>query len=321
MPFFPFHEVNYPIHIGLFQKFIRIESDTMPMGDISIWIRAMPKSSRALMYKEMPEEMIPDVKERIFIPWSAYPKKRGRPPKYDFLFISIVGMPWEKWDDLIYYLEDKLKRPVESWRIETSEGYAYRFIAPWRDREGKVLPNKMWFFKSLRYEILNFLQGKHIKIEENNPISIGKEEVEPEEKIKPQEEKPEEKAKPKISDEVMINKIARKIVIQQRRDELNKLREDLKKKKDEYEEANKEIKEWTITKKQLEEKLKSLEMRTIFSFKSDKKKAKNDLEESKRQIRLWRTNRDNIKKEIEVLEKKIKSLEREIENLEGEIGE
>ena len=280
----------------------------IPMGDISIWIRAMPKSSRAIMYREIPEELIPYVKERIFIPWSKYPKKRGRPPKYDFLFISIVGMPRDIWDDLIYYLEDKLKRPVESWSTQTSEGLAYRFITPWRDREGKVLPNKMWFFKNLRYDILNFIQGKHLKIEEkeNNPISIGKEEV-----------KPKEKVKPEMSDEELERKVIDTIntIINSKKAIINSLQIRISGERKELKELERAIENKEKEEERLKNKLESLERMGRFGSLFEKKKTKNELDRVKSDLYILRSKKKEIERKVRELEKELKKEKEEAKKL------
>ena len=265
----------------------------IPMGDISIWIRAMPKSSRAIMYREIPEELIPYVKERIFIPWSKYPKKRGRPPKYDFLFISIVGMPRDIWDDLIYYLEDKLKRPVESWSVQTSEGIAYRFITPWRDRKGEVLPNKMWFFKNLRYDILNFIQGKHLKIEEkeNNPISIGKEEVKP--------EMSDEELEKKVIDTINTLRETNKIKITTLRIKLGEERRKL-------EEIEKEIDNKKEEKENLKKRLEQLEMLGRFGSLFEKKKIKKELGNIDLDLHILKQQKDEQERKVRELEEELK---------------
>ena len=106
---------------------------------VSIWIQPMPKPSRRIIYEELKDQpdKIEELKNKVFLPEKAYPKRKGRKPKYDFLLISVEGINKEIAFKIAQFLNGYLHRYVVWYpvNISSSEGkrIRYHFIMPWRD--------------------------------------------------------------------------------------------------------------------------------------------------------------------------------------------
>lgn len=133
----------------------------------SIWIRPRQLSYRRMVYDELKNdpEKLGEIKEKIFLPSKAYPRRRGRKPKYDHLLISIEGITEEEARRVEDFAKEYFHRPVVSYRvkIQSPEGMKeiYRFILPWRDPEtGKSIRTGKGVFIEMRERIKEAIRGE-----------------------------------------------------------------------------------------------------------------------------------------------------------------
>ena len=120
-----------------------------------VFIKPMTKSMRYNIIKEMSPEQKKEAAWQVFLSERAYPPHRGRPPKYDFLYVFVTDIDEAGADKVKGLLVEKTGRSViylsHSWRGEP--GFA--FLLPWRSPvDGKALPNKIKFFDGIRKEIM-----------------------------------------------------------------------------------------------------------------------------------------------------------------------
>ncbi len=236
------------------------------------------------MYEEIPQDLREEVRKKIFLPSKAYPKIRGRPPKYDYLFISIAGIDEDRARDIKAYLEKKTHRPVVMYskiffkNLDRETEKLYRYLIPWRDREsGKALPYKIGFLNELKNDIKSVARGI-------NPLEMEKEEVKPLEKEKVKsitkgmektEVKEEVKHTPLTMKKVMEIKTAKAIS------------DLIRHRKEKYE---RKYREALMREAEIEKEIRYLEeYGGIFSLRiSKRKKLKKELEEVKSDIVKYR---------------------------------
>ena len=153
---------------------------------MNVWIRPREKYARKVIYDDLTKLGMSreEAKERlkklgIFLSKGEI-KKRGRPPKYDFLQIFISGASLEEINAIKEYLKRKLKRPVFLYPRDDS----YVFIAPWRNAEGETLPYDILFFRKLKDDIEKISKGENLEVltstswrEDYEKLKKGKEEI------------------------------------------------------------------------------------------------------------------------------------------------
>ena len=153
--------------------------------DPTIWLRPHVVTERRRVYQELEgrEEIIRELKEKVFLPSSAYPRRRGPKPKYDFLWVSIApDIGEDKAQAVAEYLRKEFNRHVVYWPTEiiTRDGpmTVWRFVLGWRDPEtGKSIRTGKGVFKRVRYQITNVLRGlpPDGELPEGEPILGGSE--------------------------------------------------------------------------------------------------------------------------------------------------
>ena len=244
------------------------------------------------MYEEIPQDLREEVRKKIFLPSKAYPKIRGRPPKYDYLFISIAGIDEDRARDIKAYLEKKTNRSVVMYskiffkNLDRETEKLYRYLIPWRDREsGKALPYKIGFLNELKNDIKSVARGI-------NPLEMEKEEVKPLEKEKVKSitkdmEKTEVKEEVKHTP-LMMKKVKEEEVKEEKIIKTAEAISDLiRLRKEKY-----ERKYWKALKRkaEIEKEIRYLEeYGGIFSLRiSKRKKLKKELEEVKSDIVKYR---------------------------------
>lgn len=133
----------------------------------SIWIRPRQLSYRRMVYDELKNdpEKLEEIKEKIFLPSKAYPRRRGRKPKYDHLLISIEGITEEEARRVEDFAKEYFHRPVVSYKvkIQSPEGMKemYRFLLPWRDPStGKSIRTGKGVFMEMREKIKGAIRGE-----------------------------------------------------------------------------------------------------------------------------------------------------------------
>ena len=153
---------------------------------MKVWIRPRERFARKVIYDDLTKLGMSreEAKERlkklgIFLSKGEI-KKRGRPPKYDFLQVFISGVSLEEVNAIKEYLKRKLKRPVFLYPRDDS----YVFIAPWRNAEGETLPYDILFFRKLKDDIERISRGKSLEVltstswrEDYEKLKKGKEEI------------------------------------------------------------------------------------------------------------------------------------------------
>ncbi len=133
---------------------------------VSVFVRPREKSARQIIYMNLSEEEKAKIKEVAFLPKSAYPPLKGRPPKYDFLQVIVSPITQERGEEIREYLRETLGRDVYAVRRVKEKGKeTWFYFLPWRDpRTGKALPNKRWFFQKLRTSIKELAEKGHTNV-------------------------------------------------------------------------------------------------------------------------------------------------------------
>ncbi len=236
------------------EKYIECKDITAHM---KIFTKPMTKSMRYSIIKELDMEQKKEAEDKVFLSKDAYPPNRGRPPKYDFLYVFVSDIEEASAEKVKKLLQDKTGRSVFYFSHTWRELRGYAFLLPWRSPvDGKALPNKLKFFDELRKEIIKELEERNIssygKIQEKEEKEEHPEE--PKQEPMPVVEQVEQKPEPPAEDEDRRRK----------REELMADIEFLKKKRE-----------------RLKKELSSVEMRGRFTpgYLSKKKKLKKEIEE------------------------------------------
>ena len=219
---------------------------------MKIFTKPMTKSMRYSIIKELDTEQKKAAEEKVFLPERAYPHNRGRPPKYDFLYVFVTDIDEASAEKVKRLLVEKTGRSViylpHSWRGE--QGFA--FLLPWRSPvDGKALPNKLKFFAEIRKEVVE---------------AFGEVEISSYGKVQEKERKEESITEELIQEEVPA-------VDEQKRDDILKSIELLKRQKE-----------------KLEKDIASMERMSRYmpTYKSKKKRAKKVLDEVNAKIQMLR---------------------------------
>jgi len=246
----------------------------MPMR---IYIRAMTARSRTNIYNELDEWQKSEIKNLVFRPESEYPKTKGRPPKYDFLYVWVSDIGEDAADKIKEHLSDKTGRSVfyyaKTWkRKDGTEEHGFAFLLSWRSpKDGKALPNKLKFFEEIKKTVKEAVGETGISI-------YGK--VPEKEKVAVQERKEEVKKEDLISDELIREEVP---VVEER----VKKEEEMNKDRAEVMEAIAILKR---QKEKLEKDIASLDRigRYMPTYRSKRKRLKKELSEVNAKIQMLR---------------------------------
>ena len=275
-------------------------------SSMEIYIRPKTKEARKIIYMDLNEEQRKEVDNRIFLPEKAYPKlERGRPARYDFLYIWIPNLESSYVNNVERYLSEKLERPVFSYSKKIKDVNGYIFILPYRDvKTGKALSYTMKLYYTLRKDLYSLARGEVIKVKE----------IRPEERPAPEQEvKPEEKVRPEIEQEAKDEELAKK------KEEIEALSKELEEYYNLINKINDGIKELKERKAKLKNRLKSIENRVIFypTQKSDKKRIENEIKKIDDDYGILLYAKEKTLTYIREREQKIRELKEEIEKLEN----
>ncbi len=131
---------------------------------VKVWIKPMTRASRRFVYEHIKDEQVlKEVKEKVFLPKDAYQKRRGRLPMYDSLLITIGRISRQKAEGVVHLLEDRFHRPVVWWEDtyqddEGNEQVVWWYILPWRDPEtGESIKTGKGMFSQLREDIMSVI--------------------------------------------------------------------------------------------------------------------------------------------------------------------
>ena len=267
--------------------------------NVSIWIRPLGKASRKRIYEELKDQpdKIEELKNKVFLPEKAYPKRKGRKPKYDFLLISIEGINDEKAPQIAEFFQGHFNRMVVWYSVILSKKY-YRFIIPWRDPEtGKSIKTGRGVFPELRGKIKEVIRGGPPSISHTMENNLPEEEIKPEWlpegmylKPEPFEEKETKKEKTHTKDEEMVKNLEElsNILTPSKEEGIKKLKKLIM----EYADTIKDIDDLN------EEMEKWKKKATSSILKSDRKKAQKKLEILKQKQTELILIQDYLKKEI-----------------------
>ena len=92
----------------------------------------MTKSMRYSIIKELDTEQKKAAEEKVFLPERFYPHNRGRPPKYDFLYVFVSDIDEASAEKVKKLLQDKTGRSVFYFSYTWRELRGYAFLLPWR---------------------------------------------------------------------------------------------------------------------------------------------------------------------------------------------
>ncbi len=266
---------------------------SIPM--ITIWIRPRPVTYRKMIYEDLKDkpEKLQELKDYVFLPSKAYPRRRGRKPKYDYLWISISEISKEEAERVAEFLKSHFGRPLvwyqkEVTLLDNSTLPVYVYVIPWRDPEtGKSIRTGKGVFPELRGKIKEVIRGETPEAPEgDNHDMANTEELKPEwlpedmtmkpEPFPEEGEKEEEEKDVTLSDEETIIKELAVI------DELAKSpHKDIEKELKENKEALRKLEDY---KKHLENNIKALRLEInspVTMFRASKKRK---LEKMKKEL-------------------------------------
>ena len=240
------------------------------LGDITalmkIFIKPITKSMRYSILNELSPEQKKEVEEKVFLQEKEYPPRRGRPSKYDFLYVFVTDIEEAGAEKVKGLLVEKTGRSVFYYFRTWRELRGYAFLLPWRSPvDGKALPNKLRFFDGIRKEIMEAFEKPEIS---NYGKVQEKEEKEAEHERKGKGEKDE-----LVSEELIQEENVEENKREEEREEIKKAIDILKKQKE-----------------KLEKEIASLERMGWYmpTYRSKKKRLQKELKEVNAKIRVLR---------------------------------
>ena len=135
-----------------------------------IYIKPMTSRARSNIYKDLDEWQKERVKNFIFLPEGDYPQTRGRPPKYDFLYVWVSDIDENAANRVKKALQTKTDRlvffyPKTRTNKDGTTESGYVFLLPWRNlMDGGALPNKLKFFNEIRNAVAEAAGGTDFSV-------------------------------------------------------------------------------------------------------------------------------------------------------------